>query len=381
MENYFDTDIMYLKGVGPKRAEILKSELGIFHIRDLLYHFPYKYIDKSRFHLIRELSATSAHIQLKGKITALRTEGSKYRKRLTAKFSDSTGEIELVWFQGINWVVKNYHVGGEYIIFGKPSIYNRKLSIAHPEIEPVQGINHEDRSAFEPQYNTTEKMKSGYLNSKAMHGLIKGAINNGQFEVVDTLPEYILNKYRLLKLKEALKIIHFPDNTNDLKRAEYRFKFEELFFIQLSILRLKIGREVQIKGFLFQKVGDYFHDFYKNNLPFELTNAQKRVVREIRKDLGSGKQMNRLLQGDVGSGKTLVALLAVLIALDNGFQTCLMAPTEILAKQHFNTISRMLLGLDINIMLLTGTTKKRERELIFLNYHPEGFKYLLVHML
>jgi ATP-dependent DNA helicase RecG len=364
MEKYLDTDIMYLKGVGPKRAEVLKSELGIFNIQDLLYHFPYKYIDKSKTHLIKEISATSAHIQLKGKITGFRTEGSKYRKRLSAKFSDGTGEIELVWFQGASWIMKNYNVGGEYTVFGKPSIYNRRLSIAHPEVEPVSNANQNEKSAFEPQYNTTEKMKSNYLNSKALNGLIKRAVNNEYFEVEDILPDYIIKKYKLLPLKKALKIIHFPDNTNELKNAEYRLKFDELFYIQLSILRLKTGRELKIHGFRFEKVGDIFNNFYKSNLPFSLTNAQKRVVKEIRRDLGSGNQMNRLLQGDVGSGKTLVALLSVLLALDNGFQTCIMAPTEILARQHYASFTKMLEGLGIHIMILTGSSKKKEREQI-----------------
>lgn len=364
MEHFLDTDITYLKGVGPKKADLLKSELGIFTFRDLLYHFPYKYIDKSRFHLIREVSATNAYIQVKGKITAFREEGSKYKKRLTAKFSDNSGEIELVWFQGINWVLKNFNVGGEYIVFGKPALYNRKLSIAHPEIEPTENISVTVRSTFEPQYNTSEKMKSGYLNSKAVHGLIQRVIFSEQYEVEESLPDSLLKKFNLLPLKQALQTIHFPDNTTNLKSAEYRLKFEELFYIQLSILRIKKGREIKFKGFSFDKIGDNFNNFYKQNLPFELTQAQKRVVKEIRRDLGSGKQMNRLLQGDVGSGKTLVALLSILIALDNGFQACMMAPTEILAQQHFNTLSKMMDGLGINCMLLTGSTKKKDREII-----------------
>ena len=365
MENFLDTDIMYLKGVGPKRAEILKNELGLYTFGDLLFHFPYRYIDKSKIHTVKEARATNAYVQLKGKILSLSTEGAKYKKRLKARFSDRTGEIELIWFQGINWVTKNINVGGEYLIFGKPAVYNRRLSIAHPEMEPAGNINDSQRSAFEPQYNTTEKMKTGYLNSKAIQGLVKKVFLADQFAIKETLPNNILQKNRLTPLEKALKTIHFPDNTQNLKNAEYRIKFEELFYIQLSILRLKVGHQNHYKGFKFEKVGDYFNNFYKNNLPFELTGAQKRVVKEIRRDTGSGKHMNRLLQGDVGSGKTLVALLSILIAMDNGFQACMMAPTEILAQQHYNTLTKMLKELGINVMLLTGSTRKKERETIF----------------
>ncbi|MBN1116656.1 MAG: ATP-dependent DNA helicase RecG [Bacteroidales bacterium] len=364
MSSYLDTDIMYLKGVGPKRSEVLKKELNINTFRDLLYHFPFKYLDRSKFHRISEINATNAYIQIKGKITSFRTEGTKYKKRLFAKFADETGTIELVWFQGINWVTKNYNVGGEYIVFGKPAVYNRKISIAHPELEPLERTSPTSRSAFEPQYHTTEKMKASYLNSKAIQVLIFKIISSPEFNIEETLPDYILGKEKLTPLKQTIRCIHFPNNTDELKKAEYRLKFEELFYIQLSILRLKTGRENKIKGFVFGRVAELFNEFYKEYLPFELTNAQKRVVKEIRHDVGSGKQMNRLLQGDVGSGKTLVALLSMLIALDNGFQACMMAPTEILAQQHYNTLTRMLNGMDVNIMLLTGSTKKKDREVL-----------------
>ncbi|MBN2485621.1 MAG: ATP-dependent DNA helicase RecG [Bacteroidales bacterium] len=362
MESFLDTDITYLKGVGPKRAELLKKESGIFTFRDLLYYFPFKYIDRSQFHKISEVNATNAYLQLKGKITSFRTEGTKYKKRLTAKFSDGTGDIELVWFQGVNWAVKNYTIGAEYIVFGKPVVFNRQLSIAHPDIEPAGRFNETDRSAFVPQYTTTEKMKAGYLNSKALQLLTQTMLALPQAKIDETLPQWLVAKHNLLSLDRALKIIHFPNNTSELRLAEYRIKFEELFYIQLGILRLKTGRDKTVKGFVFSKVGYSFNTFYNKNLPFELTSAQKRVVKEIRHDLGSGKQMNRLLQGDVGSGKTLVALMSMLLALDNGFQACLMAPTEILARQHFNTIERMLDGLGVNVMLLTGSTRKKERE-------------------
>lgn len=364
MENFLDTDITYLKGVGPKRAELLKKEAGIFTFRDLLYYFPFKYIDKSQFHKISEVNATNAYIQLRGKITSFRTDGAKYKKRLSAKFTDGSGEIELVWFQGINWVTKNYNVGAEYVVFGKPVVYNRQLSIAHPEIEPSGRYAEGIKSAFIPQYNTTEKMKAGYLNSKAVQLITQTIFTLPQARFEETIPSYLIEKLKLWPLDKTLKTIHYPENTNELKLAEYRIKFEELFYIQLSILRLKTGRDNENIGFVFGKVGEYFNNFYRNNLPFELTNAQKKVVKEIRHDLGSGKQMNRLLQGDVGSGKTLVALMSMLIAIDNGYQACVMAPTEILAQQHYKTITKMTDGLGINVLLLTGSSKKKDREFL-----------------
>ena len=364
MGNYLDTEIKYLKGVGPKRAEILFKELGICSFKDLLYHFPYRYVDRTKFYKISELSVTNAYVQIIGKITNFRTEGPKYRKRLSATFADATGTIELVWFQGASWILKNYNVGAEYIVFGKLSLYNRRISIAHPEVEPSGKQKDEAKASFSPQYNTTEKMKSSYLNSKAIQGLTFNIFSSDKYSVEETLPQYLREKHKLIPLQEALRIIHFPKNNNELKLAEYRIKFEELFFIQLSILRLKTGREQKLKGFIFSIVGDYFNSFFHNNLPFELTGAQKKVTKEIRHDTASGKQMNRLLQGDVGSGKTLVALMTMLLAIDNGFQACLMAPTEILAQQHYQTIVNMLDGLDVNIMLLTGSTKKKDREII-----------------
>ncbi len=365
MENFLDTDIKFLKGVGPKKAELLKKELGAFTFKDLLYHFPFKYIDRSRFYKIAEINSVNAHIQIKGKISAFRSEGSKYRKRLIARFVDTSGEIELVWFQGANWALKNYQVGAEYVVFGKPSIFNKRLSIAHPEIEPVGKYTEGEKSAFVPQYNTTEKLKSSYLNSKAIHGLIRNIFNSPNFNIDETLPPQLISKLKLVGLSDALKIIHFPNNSAEIQKAESRIKFEELFFIQLNLLKLKTGRQKKIRGFVFSKVGDSFNNFYKQNLPFELTNAQKRVIKEIRHDTGSGKQMNRLLQGDVGSGKTLVALMIMLLAKDNGFQSSMMAPTEILAQQHYQTLIKMLDNLDVNVKVLTGSTKKKDREEIF----------------
>ncbi len=367
MNGIFDQEIKYLKGVGPRRAELLNKELSIFTFGDLLYYFPYKYIDRSRFYRINEIDTTLTFIQIKGKILSFRTEGHPGRKRLIAEFADDTGTIELVWFQGANWIVKNYKLNVEYIVFGRPAIYNRRISIAHPEIETAEKQDALINIKYQAQYNTTEKLKNSYVNSRTIHKLVTNLIGYLDGKIEETLPEYMLDKLNLLPLSEALFNIHFPQNNDLLRKANYRLKFEELFFIQLNILKIKNLRNRSFEGFVFSKVGDYLNNFYRQKLDFELTGAQKRVIKEIRKDLGSGKQMNRLLQGDVGSGKTLVALMCMLIAMDNGYQGCLMAPTEILANQHFETITGFLRGLDINISLLTGTTKKSERDIIHEN--------------
>ena len=377
MNGTFEQDIKYLKGVGPRRAELLNKELNIFTFGDLLYYFPYKYIDKSRFYKINEINTTLAFIQLRGKILSFRTEGHPRKKRLIAEFTDDTGTIELVWFQGANWIIKNYKTNVEYIVFGRPALFNRKISIAHPEVETADKQESNVNSKYQAQYNTTEKLKNSYINSRTIYKLIGNLINELDRKIEETLPHYLLEKLNLLPLSKALFNIHFPENNDLLRKSNYRLKFEELFFIQLNILKVKNFRNRSIEGFVFSKVGDNLNTFYKKRLDFELTNAQKRVIKEIRKDLGSGKQMNRLLQGDVGSGKTLVALMCMLIALDNGFQACIMAPTEILANQHFDTITSFLKGLDINISLLTGTTKKNEREIIHENLQKGELQILI----
>jgi ATP-dependent DNA helicase RecG len=364
MNSVLDQDIKYLKGVGPKRSELLNQELNIFTFRDLLYYFPYKYIDRSRFYKIREIDTTLTFIQIKGKILSFRTEGHPRKRRLVAEFADDTGVIELVWFKGLNWVVKSYKINTEYIVFGRPAIYNRKISVPHPEIETVEKLETYVNTKFQAQYNTTEKLKNNYISSKTIHILVNNLLIYLDKKIEETLPEYLVKKLNLLTLEKALFNIHFPENNDLLRKATYRLKFEELFFIQMNILKLKNSRRKAFQGFVFSKVGDYLNNFYKQKLDFELTGAQKRVIKEIRKDLGSGKQMNRLLQGDVGSGKTLVALMCMLIALDNGYQACLMAPTEILSGQHFETIINFLEGLDINVKLLTGSTRKSERAVI-----------------
>ncbi len=364
MNGVLDQDIKYLKGVGPKRSELLNQELNIFNFRDLLYYFPYKYIDRSRFYKIREIDTTHTFIQLKGRILSFRTEGHPRKKRLVAEFADDTGVIELVWFKGLNWVVKSYKINTEYIVFGRPAIYNRRISVPHPEIETVEKQESYVSTKFQAQYNTTEKLKNNYISSKTIYILVNNLLLYLDKKIEETLPEYLVKKLNLLTLERALFNIHFPENNDLLRKATYRLKFEELFFIQMNILKLKNSRKKAFKGFIFSKVGDNLNNFYKQKLDFELTGAQKRVIKEIRKDMGSGKQMNRLLQGDVGSGKTLVALMCMLIALDNGYQACLMAPTEILANQHFETITSFLQGLNINVRLLTGTTRKSERTII-----------------
>jgi ATP-dependent DNA helicase RecG len=361
MINLASNELKYLTGVGPKRAEMLNKELGILTFEDLLYYFPYKYIDRSKFYTIRELQSDTAYIQLKGKITRFETIGTGPSQRLTASFSDGTGTIELVWFKGVRFVLDQYKVNIEYIVFGKPSLFNGHINIAHPEIEKISDSAGKDKIVLQGFYNTSEKMKSNFLNSKAIQKIIFNLISSLQERVPETLPGYLVKQFKLLPLHEALVNIHFPSSAAQLSKARQRLKFEELFYIQLSLLRTVKLRNQQTVGFRFTHVGDYFNQFYKQFLSFELTNAQKKVIREIRADVGSGKQMNRLLQGDVGSGKTLVALMVMLLAIDNGFQACIMAPTEILATQHFDTISAFLSGMSLNVGLLTGSTKKKDR--------------------
>ncbi len=364
MESILTTDIKYLKGVGPKRAELFAEELGVFNISDLLRYYPYKYIDRTKIYSIAEINSSQTHIQLRGRITSFRKEGAKYRQRLIATFSDTTGNIELVWFQGIKWAEKNYEPGVEYIVFGRPVLYGRKYNIAHPEMEKASVFETSVGASLYPQYSLTERLRNSYINSKTIRKLINNIFLRDDLSIPESIPDYLVKKLKLISLDEALRKIHLPENTNDIKQAQHRLKFEELFAIQLKILKQKYGRSQQYKGFVFSKVGDYFNSFYRQNLTFELTEAQKRVMREIHTDLGSGKQMNRLLQGDVGSGKTLIAIMSVLLAIDNGYQTCLMAPTEVLAMQHYRTITALLSGLSVNVKLLTGSSKNKERKII-----------------
>jgi ATP-dependent DNA helicase RecG len=363
--NKLQQDIKYLPGVGPKRAEILNKDIFVFTLEDLLYYFPYKHVDRSKFYKINELNVDLPYIQVVGKITGYTEIGKSYKKRLSAHFTDGTGVIELVWFKGSKWIQESYKPGIIYIVYGKPALYGSRISIAHPEIEEADKYEQSFKSTLQPFYNTSERMKNIFLTSRVLHRMIGTILKNFPGEIKESLPAYLLKKCKLIPLQDALLNIHYPQGTEILSRAEYRLKFEELFLIQLSLLKLKATRESINKGLVFSIVGDNLNTFYKKNLKFELTEAQKRVIKEIRKDLGSGKQMNRLLQGDVGSGKTLVALMVMLIALDNGYQTCIMAPTEILATQHFETLTNMLRDLNIHVQLLTGSTKKNERQNLF----------------
>ena len=357
-------DIKFLPGVGPKKAELFNKELSIFTVEDLLRHYPYKYVDRSRFYKIRELKADMAFVQIRGQFLRFEKIGEGKKQRLSAMFSDGENTIELVWFRGVRFVIDKYKPGIDYVAFGKPALFNGKFNLLHPDIETVSQLPPPEEMGFQPYYNTSEKMKNHFLNSKAIQKIIYPLIKKLEEGIPETLPSYVLQKFKLMNLTESLINIHFPKDEAVLSRARQRLKFEELFYIQLDILRQRKWREQRFSGFVFKRVGSYFNDFYTNHLPFALTNAQKKVIREIRTDMSSGKQMNRLLQGDVGSGKTVVALLTMLIALDNGYQACLMAPTEILANQHLATISELLDGMNVQISLLTGSTKKKDRETI-----------------
>lgn len=354
------TDIKFVQGVGPKRAGILNKELDVFTLGDLLRYYPYRYIDRSRMYYVHEIDGSMPYIQLKGKITAFEMFGEGRKKRLVAHFTDGTGFIDLVWFQGIRFVENKYKANQEYIVFGKPTLFNNRWNIAHPDIDPY--LSEADRpDGLMAMYNTTEKMKNHYLNSKAVQKIIENAFGMINGRLPESLSADVVKTAQLMPFHDAVENIHFPRNPVLLRDAEFRLKFEELFFIQLNIVRYAADRKDKLNGFVFKRVGKYLNLFYEKHLPFELTNAQKRVIKEIRKDTASGKQMNRLLQGDVGSGKTLVAVMCMLIAMDNGFQSCLMAPTEILASQHFETFRGLLSDMDVNVALLTGSTRKKER--------------------
>lgn len=361
MPDISNTDIKYLPGIGPKKAEILNKELDIYTVDDLLHYYPYKYIDKSRIFYVHEIDGNMPYIQLKGRITAFETFGEGRHKRLVGHFTDGTGFVDLVWFQGQKFITEKYRTNSPYIIFGKPTVFGNKFNIAHPDIDPYIEEKTEIGGLF-GYYNTTDKMKKHFLNSKAIQKIISSTISSAINNIPETLPLYILQQAKLMSIKEAMWNVHIPSNPQILRDAQYRLKFEELFYIQLNILRYTRVRKAKLKGFIYSLVGEHFNSFYEKNLPFSLTGAQKRIIREIRQDMATGQQMNRLLQGDVGSGKTLVALMIMLIALDNGFQACLMAPTEILATQHYHTVKEFLFGLNIRIELLTGSTRKKARE-------------------
>lgn len=357
------TPIDYLKGVGPGRADLLKTELGIHTFQDLLQFFPFRYIDKSRFYKIAELQDTSAEVQIIGKITRVKTVPMKRGKRLVADFQDNTGRMELVWFRGHKWILENIKTNVPYVIFGKLNYFNGSFSMPHPEIEELQKAKTKSQIKLQPVYPSTEKLSKRGISNRVISTLIFGLLEQSN-TFQETLPSHLISKLNMLSKTEALQNIHFPNSAELLAKAQFRLKFEEFFYIQLQLLRKNAIHKTKIKGFTFGQVGDYFNNFYKNGLPFELTNAQKRVLKEIRKDLGSNAQMNRLLQGDVGSGKTIVALMTMLMAIDNGFQACLMAPTEILATQHYEGLSELCEPIGVNLELLTGSTKKKDRKIL-----------------
>ena len=354
-------DIKYLQGVGPQRAAMLNKELNIYSLHDLLYYFPYKYVDRSRLYYIHEIDGNMPYIQLKGQILSFETVGEGRQRRLVAHFSDGTGVVDLVWFQGIKYLMGRYKVHEEYIVFGKPTLFNGRINLAHPDIDTAKDLTL-STMGLQPYYNTTEKMKRAGLNSHAMEKLMNNAFALLQGTFLETLSQKVVEEHHLMSLDEALRNVHFPQNPEKLRNAQYRLKFEELFYVQLNILRYTRDRQRKYRGLVFERVGEVFNTFYAQNLPFQLTGAQKRVIKEIRKDMGSGRQMNRLLQGDVGSGKTLVALMSMLIALDNGYQACMMAPTEILAAQHYETIKQFLFGMNVRVELLMGSVKGKKRE-------------------
>lgn len=372
------TPIEYLKGVGPQRGETLRKELNIHTYNDLLHYYPFRYVDRSRIHTVSEINPYTQYIQLRGVITGYRTLGEKRQKRLVATFRDNTGEIELVWFKSYDWVMKTYKPNVTYIVFGKPNYFNGVYNIPHPEIEPATEIAESKAMGLQPVYSSTEKCRKKGLDTKGIAKLCRTLISQlSEKDIPEFLPDYILQAYRLCSRYQALQHVHFPPDEKAAHQARRRLKFEELFLLQLQGLLIKKSRQALVKGFVFKSIDNLFQSFYKTHLRFELTNAQKKVLKEIRRDTMSGRQMNRLLQGDVGSGKTIVALMSMLMAAENGYQSCLMSPTEILANQHYENISRMLAGMPVHVALLTGNVKGKARTNILQNL-AEGKIHIII---
>ncbi|WP_291780085.1 ATP-dependent DNA helicase RecG [Cecembia sp.] len=362
MSGFFDTKIDYLRGVGPQKAALINKELNIFSYGELIQHYPFRYEDRTKFYKIREINEDLENVQVIAKIRSIETIGEGRRKRLVAHIFDDTGEMELTWFKGLQWVAKKLVIGVPFVFFGKPNRYGRKFSIAHPEMEPLSQVQ-EEKSFFQPVYSTTEKLRARYLDSRGISKIMEGLVQVAYPQVQETLPVEILQRFNLISKKDALRQIHFPENPEILKRARFRLKFEEFFFIQLRLLKLKLTRTEKSQGQILNQT-ELLTKFYKEHLPFQLTEAQKRVVREAYADMKSGKQMNRLIQGDVGSGKTMVAFICILIAISSDAQACLMAPTEILANQHYEGLKEYADLMGLNIALLTGSTKKSTRKVI-----------------
>ncbi len=371
-------DIMYLPGVGPNRKKILSDELGIQTFGDLLEYFPYKYVDRSKVYTVHELTGDMPFVQVVGHVLSFETFKMSARKeRVVAHFSDGTGVMDLVWFgAGGKYAKQNYRIGTDYLVFGKPTVFNNRIQLSHPDIDEASKVD-TTAMGMQPYYNTTEKMKKMGLNSRSIERFTKTLVTTLKEPLQETLPDFIIQRLHLMARDQALRNIHYPQNARDLERARVRLKFEELFFVQLNILRYASDQRRKYRGYVFSQVGNTFNTFYYNYLPFLLTEAQKRVIREIRKDMGSGRQMNRLLQGDVGSGKTLVALMSMLIAIDNGYQACIMAPTEILAEQHLQTIMQFLGDMPVSVALLTGMVKGKRRQKV-LDALLDGSTHILV---
>ena len=374
--NILDQDIMYLPGVGPNRKKMLSKELGIETYGDLLEYYPYKYVDRSKVYTVHELTGDMPFVQVVGRILSFETfEMGPRKERVVAHFSDGTGIMDLVWFNGGKYAKQTYKIGTKYLIFGRPGVFNNRIQVQHPDIDLAEKVEL-SAMGMQPYYNTTEKMKKAGMNSRAVEKLTKTLVGVLKDPLPETIPDFITAPLHLMSRDQALRNLHYPQDTKDLERARVRLKFEELFFVQLNILRYASDQRRKYRGFVFNRIGPLFNDFYQKNLPFALTGAQKRVMHEIRKDMCTGRQMNRLLQGDVGSGKTLVALMTMLIALDNGYQACMMAPTEILAEQHLQSIREFLKGMPIRVELLTGIVKGKKRQEIL-----DGLRSGDVHIL
>jgi len=372
-----DYPITYIKGISVQRATLLYTELGIKNCNDLLNFFPFRYIDKTQFYQIKELQPNSSEVQIVGKITHIKSVAQKRGSRLVATFQDASGSMELVWFKGQKWIKDALKINTPYVVYGKLNHYNGSFSIPHPEMELVSEYKKKLQSKMQPVYPSTEKLSNSGVSNKLMRGYIQNLLQQVYDSIEESLSQEIIDDFKLIRKREALLNVHFPKSQEALAKAQFRLKFEELFFIQLQLVRKKLINKTKIKGFVFDNVGEHFNHFYKNQLPFELTNAQKRVLKEIRKDVGSGAQMNRLLQGDVGSGKTIVALLSMLLAIDNGYQATIMAPTEILANQHYVAVSELLKGMNISIDILTGSVKTKKRREIHTNLE-DGSLHILV---
>ena len=379
MQSIFENNITYLKGVGPRKAEVLNKELGIVIFDDLLNYFPFRYVDKSKIYKVADVVSDTTYFQLVGKISNLVKVGDKRTRYITATFTDDSGSIGLIWFRGLQWVANQFtNPSKVYVIFGKPSVFKNRFNFVHPEVEEYNDEAFKvSGQRLEGIYSSTEKLKNIGLGSRGLNKIIKELLNQCSAEIVETLPDYLISKFKLLDRKGAIINIHFPVNSGIIAEATKRLKFEELLLIQFQLLQQKNSLSKKIVGQVFETVGVEFNEFYNNNLPFVLTSAQKRVIKEIREDMRKGYQMNRLLQGDVGSGKTLVALMCMLIAMDNGFQSCIMAPTEILATQHYNSISNMLKNMNVQVELLTGSTKKKKRTIIHQSL-VDGTLHLLI---